>query len=82
MTAEQYGNYETNMASLLKILGDPGLCRSCGAPIFWVTTKTGKKMPVTPAGISHFADCPNAAQHRKVDRPEKIISPGVDSRGI
>ena len=57
-----------------------GKCRSCGAPIVWVTmAKTGKQMPVNPpfrsyvtqggevvqAGVSHFATCPAAAEHRK-----------------
>lgn len=25
---------------------DPGECRSCKAPIYWVTTHNGRKMPV------------------------------------
>lgn len=88
------------------------VCKSCGRPILWIRTKSGKVMPVDPdqkillydpkgkdtiitaqgeavrgtitndyatlrearevhsynavAGyISHFATCPNAAQHRK-----------------
>lgn len=56
-------------------------CRSCGAPITWMITNTGKTMPVDgliqgqPAEpnmkfdpkvhVSHFATCPNAAKHRK-----------------
>jgi hypothetical protein len=62
-------------------------CRSCGAPILWVFTEGGKRMPVdakpasglvlddpespTPTArirrvyTSHFATCPQAAQHRK-----------------
>ena len=70
-------------------------CRSCGAPMLWVTTAKGKAMPIdsepcedgnvdistgravyvkageTLPGIplykSHFASCPNAKQHRKVE---------------
>jgi hypothetical protein len=66
-------------------------CRSCGAPIIWVLTEAGKRMPldakpekrwtIDPLAlrlnpdaprarlgdthVSHFATCPNAAQHRK-----------------
>lgn len=55
-------------------------CKSCGAQIEWVKTKTrGSSMPVDPkyvvvvtnegqivkGRISHFATCPNADQHRK-----------------
>ena len=54
-------------------------CRSCGALIVWLTTSTGKLMPVDAASVkpgtqmfsaeaghvSHFATCPNAAKHRK-----------------
>lgn len=71
-------------------------CKSCNASIEWVSTPTGKKMPIDgdpapdgnvvlrggkavvlgpemlaelPANVprfkSHFATCPNAAQHRK-----------------
>lgn len=43
----------------------PTSCKSCGAVIFWIKTAAGKSMPVTGAGISHFADCPNADAHRK-----------------
>jgi hypothetical protein len=44
---------------------DQGMCRSCGAPIFWATTAKGKKMPVNNMGVSHFTDCPNATAHSK-----------------
>lgn len=39
-------------------------CSSCAAIIYWVVMSTGKKMPVDPDGTSHFATCPNAAEHR------------------
>lgn len=70
---------------------DASTCRSCGAPILWVKTEAGKRMPidakperrvvldplavrlgadeltarVVDTYVSHFATCPNAAQHRK-----------------
>lgn len=40
-------------------------CRSCGAPMIWITTPAGRKMPVNPDGTSHFGTCPNANDHRK-----------------
>lgn len=39
-------------------------CASCGAPMFWLKTKTGRSMPVNPDGTSHFASCPQATQWR------------------
>lgn len=61
-------------------------CRSCDAPIVWIKSPAGKSIPcdppvlsvVTDAGevvrgrISHFATCPNAAQHRK---PRELPAP-------
>ena len=51
-------------------------CRSCGAQVAFVTSSSGKWMPVSLAKAtrnifgeleapSHFADCPNADQHRR-----------------
>jgi len=55
-------------------------CRSCGAPIVWFRTASGKRMPVDATSckptdaahqldlkrhVSHFATCPYAEQHRK-----------------
>jgi len=40
-------------------------CDSCDAGIFWIITDRGRKMPVDPDGISHFATCPHAARHRR-----------------
>jgi hypothetical protein len=48
-----------------------GVCRSCGADIWWVETHTGKKAPVDiPEGdgqatTSHFATCEQATQWRR-----------------
>lgn len=42
-----------------------GRCRSCGQAIAWTVTKAGRKAPLDPDGISHFATCPTADQHRK-----------------
>ena len=53
-------------------------CRSCGAPIIWMSTSKGRTMPVNRnpdyvqdkvfvpgKHVSHFATCPNAVKHRK-----------------
>lgn len=50
-------------------------CRSCGAAIVWIVTTAGRRMPLSKASwrpddqggtyLSHFADCPNAADHRR-----------------
>jgi hypothetical protein len=42
-----------------------GRCRSCGAPVLWVITAAGKKMPLNRDGTSHFANCPEADKWRK-----------------
>lgn len=57
---------QKNILALLKIIGDAGLCSGCGAEIWWVVNpKTGKRMPITKAGLNHFADCPQAKNFRK-----------------
>lgn len=41
-------------------------CRSCGAPIVWIVTRGGKRMPVDEGSReSHFATCPDAAKWRR-----------------
>jgi hypothetical protein len=53
-------------------------CRSCSAAIIWLTTTSGKAMPVDADSVkaddttfdharhvSHFATCPNATHHRR-----------------
>lgn len=41
------------------------VCRNCKAPIWWVTTPRGKKMPLDHDGESHWSTCPCADRHRK-----------------
>jgi hypothetical protein len=60
----------SNIAKLLANVGDKGQCRGCGAEIWWIThNKSGKKVPYTPEGLNHFADCPAAAQFKKPKEP-------------
>lgn len=42
-----------------------GTCRTCGAQVAWCRTPAGKPAPVNPDGVSHFATCPQADQHRR-----------------
>jgi hypothetical protein len=43
-------------------------CRSCHAPVYWSTTRVGKRAPFDidqdgkPLETSHFATCPDAKQ--------------------
>ena len=46
-------------------VSDLGTCRSCDAPMLWLITPKGHRMPWSLAGVSHFSDCPNARQHRR-----------------
>ena len=50
-----------------------GRCASCGATIAWCLTPKGNRAPMDRDGISHFASCPNAADHRR-PKPVKEIS--------
>lgn len=54
-----------NLDALLRQVGEPGTCRGCAAPIYWVVHLNGKRAPYTPEGLNHFADCPAQAQFRR-----------------
>lgn len=54
-----------DLAKLFDALGNRAVCSSCGAQIWWITTKTGSNMPVSGKGVAHWADCPNADIHRR-----------------
>lgn len=68
--------------------GPPGTCstcRSCSAPIFWIETKNGRRMPLDHSPIqavnaegevirvhlSHFATCPQGAEWSRKAREEE-----------
>jgi hypothetical protein len=47
-------------------LGDiPTHCRSCDALVLWLESTNGKRAPMNPDGVSHFATCPDADRWRK-----------------
>lgn len=58
--------YEANIQTLMKTIGaQPGCCRACGVPLWWVKTKNGSSAPFTGAALNHFVDCPKAERFRK-----------------
>lgn len=68
---------EEKMSRLLQVIGNPGICGNerqpgCGAPIWWVRTKTGASTPLNSDGTSHFATCPNAREFRLNRQTERI----------
>jgi hypothetical protein len=68
---------EEKMSRLLQVIGNPGVCGNerrpgCGAPIWWVSTKTGAPTPLNGDGTSHFATCPNAREFRLKQQKERI----------
>ena len=56
---------------VLKVCGEPAICTGhgdvggCGARIWWMTTKGGRKIPFDPEGHAHFTTCPKAEQFRQ-----------------
>ena len=55
---------EIRLGWVLNTLGSPGNCKSCGAPVYWITSKNGKPTIWDKNGVSHWATCPNAAKHK------------------
>jgi hypothetical protein len=45
-------------------------CRGCGADVYWIITKAGKRMPVDGDGTSHFATCPMSGEFRRKREPQ------------
>lgn len=69
-SCSQCNEYGRKMSELLKVLGNPGKCGSeskpgCGAMIIWVTSKNNRPMPLNPDGVPHWANCPQAREHRR-----------------
>ena len=63
-TIHERVDYRKRIEFLLAVVGDKARCRGCGAEIYWIKTRAGKRAPYTREGINHFADCPEAAQFR------------------
>jgi len=68
--------YRSSIVAMYKVCGFPeDVCGSCKRKIWFVRTKTGKACPYTNDGISHFADCPDAAGFRKGESAMKWENP-------
>jgi len=50
---------EQKMSNLLKLIGNASQCKGCQAPMWWVSTKAGKAMPLNPDGTPHWGSCPS-----------------------
>jgi hypothetical protein len=55
--------------TILCIIENASTCRSCGVPIYWARTPSGRAMPVNFPNavgdmVSHFVTCPHADQWR------------------
>jgi hypothetical protein len=46
-------------------IGDEAKCDGCGATIYFVRHKNGKKAPYNPDAVSHFATCSHAGEFRR-----------------
>lgn len=53
------------VAALVKNMGDPGVCKGCGAEIWWMIHRNGKRAPYDPNGVNHFVTCVDREQFRK-----------------
>ena len=68
MVEEKTGNVallQSNIAILLRNIGDLGKCRGCDAEIWWVKHKSGKAAPYQSDGAIHFTSCPQANRFRR-----------------
>lgn len=54
-----------SMRKLLTQIADQGLCRGCGAKVYWVEHKNGKRTPYTEAGLNHFVNCPERERFKR-----------------
>lgn len=46
-------------------------CSTCHADMAWCITPKGNSSPLNRDGISHFATCPQAADHRRPKPPKE-----------
>ncbi len=56
---------DTRHTRFFNFVSAPGKCSGCGAAIFWVVTKNGKRAPFNADAVSHWATCPQAESFRK-----------------
>lgn len=55
-------------------------CRACGEAIRFEPTAAGKLQPISvKTGVSHFADCPEAARFKKPAVPDNACACGSEN---
>jgi hypothetical protein len=64
---------------LLKAVGEPAVCRGCGASILWVTHRNAVHAPYNPDGLNHFATCPKAKAFKPHVTPSRDQSRRVET---
>ena len=65
LASKEFERLGQNILRLLANVGELGHCKGCGAVVYWVTHRSGKKAPYTQDATIHFANCPQAARFRK-----------------
>ena len=65
---------EERVSTLLNKIGSRAKCKGCGQQIWWVTTRHGKKMPVSESFLCHFEDCQSADQFRSKPRRDEEVN--------
>lgn len=53
---------QARLDHLLRQVGEPGHCRGCGAPVYWVIHRNQKRVPYTMEGLNHFVNCEKREQ--------------------
>jgi hypothetical protein len=53
------------MEKLLNLAAQPGVCKGCLAPVWWVEHNNGARTPYDASGLNHFVSCPEAGKFKK-----------------
>lgn len=53
------------LANLLKQVGEPGQCKACLAPLYWVLHRNGVRCPYDENGRPHPVTCPQVNQTKE-----------------
>jgi len=68
-----------NVRRLLEAVGTQGACEGCGAKIFWVMHKNGRRAPYTFMAANHYRECPDEKVQPVEDNGVRKHSEGSDS---
>lgn len=58
-------SFKARVTRLLDMLAKPCLCKKCRKPIYFLTTKNRRSIPISESGLVHFIDCPYAGEFRR-----------------